>query len=193
MTKNMRFSTGNKIPENDNLIKDIPLVGEIDFKEFGILKESIAGKPLCCAHCGGIVTNIKDVKIDEKMGKYFNCKFCGSVIILDDTTFAESQENFEWIIPQENKEEMQIKKGNSLVGVLDVSGSMYGPRLEGVKQSLITTLRDYKMNQKQAIFSLVTFESAVRIHSLDGEAIVTIAGDNIYSKKDIEELVKKEP
>jgi hypothetical protein len=191
MTKTVRFSTGNKIPDDKKLMKDIPLVGEITFEEFSSSEEVIKGKPIMCSNCGAIVTDISNIKKDPKVGTYFECEFCGSVIVIDpDSLPGAITENTEWLIAGESFGK-GIPKGNALIAALDVSGSMHGNKLEGVKHSLISTIKAYSKSKDDAIFGIVTFESSLRIYSPEGEIIKIISGDTLYDKKQIEKEVAK--
>ncbi|MEA2070122.1 MAG: VWA domain-containing protein [Asgard group archaeon] len=76
-----------------------------------------------------------------------------------------------------------------MIAALDVSGSMSGAKLEGVKQSLISTLKAYSKAKADAIFGMVTFETALRIYSADGEIIEQLSGDILYDIKKLEEKI----
>ncbi len=77
MVKGMKFFTGDKIPASEKLLEDIPLVGEISFNELDEAKPEIKGKPIVCSNCGAIITNVKHIETDSKVGTFFNCQFCG--------------------------------------------------------------------------------------------------------------------
>lgn len=189
----MKFSTGTKIPASEKLLEDIPLVGELSFDEFEATKEGIKGKPISCSNCGAILTNIQNIATDNKIGTYFNCLFCGSVNVIDPKDLPDNIDiNIEWFTPPDSTKQQfgeGVKKGNSLIAALDVSGSMSGAKLEGVKQSLISTLKAYSKSKADAIFGMVTFESALRIYSSDGEIVEQLAGDVLYDIKKIEKKV----
>ncbi|NHJ39036.1 MAG: VWA domain-containing protein [Asgard group archaeon] len=193
MTKPMRFSTGDKIPASEKLLDDIPLVGELSFSEFEEVKPDIKGKPIICSNCGAILTDVKSIETDAKIGTFFNCQFCGTVNVIDPKDLPANINAYAgWLIPPDTtKPEFGagVQKGNSLIAALDVSGSMSGAKIEGVKQSLISTLKAYSKSKEDALFGLVTFESNLRIYSPDGEVVEMLSGDVLYDAKAIEKRV----
>jgi len=195
MTKYMKFSTGNKIPTSDKLLEDIPLVGEVSFNEFEDVKGGIKGKPIACSQCGAILTDIADVQTNQNVGTFFKCAFCAAVNVIDPKDLPDHIDlNAGWFVPAEVTKKgfgEGLQKGNSLIAAMDVSGSMSGAKLEGVKQSLISTLKSYEKTRADAIFGLITFESNLRIYSPEGEVVVKLEEDTLYDPKEIEKIVSK--
>ncbi|MHA1156408.1 MAG: hypothetical protein ACTSQK_09895 [Candidatus Heimdallarchaeota archaeon] len=193
MAKFMKFSTGDKIPASEKILEDIPLVGEMSFDEFDTSKEGIKGKPISCSKCGAVLTNIKNVETSDKVGTFFKCLFCATINVIDPKDLpANIDINIDWYMPPDTAKSdfgKGLQKGNSLIAALDVSGSMGGARLEGVKQSLVSTLKAYSISKPDAIFGLVTFETAIRIYSADGEVVEKLVGDILYKVKAIEKKV----
>ncbi|MBD3190170.1 MAG: VWA domain-containing protein [Candidatus Heimdallarchaeota archaeon] len=193
MARMIKFSTGDKLPASEKLLKDIPLIGEVSFDTFEESKEIIKGKPIVCSNCGAILTRIELISMDPKVGKYFNCQYCGTVNVIDPSDLPDHIDlDAGWLIPSEvSKTDFGagIQKGNSLIAALDVSGSMSGAKLEGVKQSLISTLKAYSKTKADALFGIVTFESSLRIYSPDGEVVEQLTGDILYDPKAIERAV----
>jgi len=189
----MKFSTGDKIPASEKLLEDIPLVGEISFSEFEEVKGEIKGKPIVCSNCGAILTSVESVQTDPKVGMYFKCNYCGTINVVDPKDLPNKIDPYAgWFIPPKQPTVdfgEGVQKGNSLIAVLDVSGSMSGAKLAGVKKSLISTLKSYSKSKADAIFGLITFESMVRIYSPDGEVVEKISGDDLYDVKAIEQRV----
>ena len=189
----MKFSTGDKIPASEKILDDIPLVGEMSFSEFDISKEGIKGKPISCSNCGAILTDIKLVETNDKVGTFFKCQFCASVNVIDPKDLPDNIDiSVDWYMPPDTTKGdfgKGVQKGNSLIAALDVSGSMSGGRLEGVKQSLISTLKAYSKSKADAIFGIISFESSLRIYSADGEVVEQISGDKLYDVKAIEKEV----
>ena len=189
----MKFSTGSKIPASEKLLKDIPLVGEVNFGDFEDAKGEIKGKPIICSNCGAILTNVKNIQTDAKVGTFFNCQFCGTVNVINPEDLPNNIDAYAgWLIPPDKTKEKfgtGLQKGNSLIAALDVSGSMSGNKLAGVKQSLISTLKAYSKTKEDALFGMVTFESNLRIYSPDGEVVEHIGGDALYDVKEIEKRV----
>ncbi len=193
MVKGMKFSTGDKIPASEKLLEDIPLVGEVSFNELDEAKPEIKGKPIICSNCGAIITNVKHIETDSNVGTFFNCQYCGAINVIDPKDLPNDINAYAgWLIPPDTtKPEFGagLQKGNSLIAALDVSGSMSGSKLEGVKQSLISTLKAYSKTKQDALFGMVTFESSLRIYSPDGEVVETLSGDTLYDVKAIEKQV----
>ncbi len=189
----MKFSTGNKIPASENILEDIPLVGEMSFNEFDTSQEGIKGKPISCSNCGAVLTNIKNIETSDKVGTFFKCLFCSTVNVIDPKDLPTNIDiNIDWYIPPDTTKGdfgIGIQKGNSLIAALDVSGSMRGAKLEGVKQSLISTLKAYSTSKPDSIFGMITFENALRIYSADGEIVERLSGDILYNVKEIEKKV----
>lgn len=193
MTKGMKFSTGDKIPANEKILENIPLIGEVSFNELDDAKPKIKGKPIVCSNCGAIITNVKHIETDSKVGTFFNCQYCGTLNVIDPKDLPNNIDAYAgWLIPPDTTKSdfgAGVQKGNSLVAALDVSGSMSGSKLEGVKQSLISTLKAYSKSREDALFGMVTFESNLRIYSPDGEVVETLSGDSLYNVKAIEKQV----
>ncbi|MFW9924816.1 MAG: hypothetical protein ACFFDW_16160 [Candidatus Thorarchaeota archaeon] len=193
MSKIIKFSTGDKIPAKEKLLEDIPLVGELSFSGFETKKEGIKGNPICCTHCGAILTDIKNVQTDGKIGTFFKCNYCATINVIDPKDLPGNIDiDIDWYTPPDTTKPQfgeGIQKGNSLIAALDVSGSMSGGKLEGVKQSLSSTLKAYAKSKADAIFGIVSFENAVRIYSSDGEVVETLSGDVLYDVKALEKKV----
>lgn len=193
--KLVRFSTGDKIPASEKLLEDIPLVGELSFSEFEEVKGEIKGKPIVCSNCGAILTSLESVQTDPKVGMFFKCNYCSTINVIDPKDLPTKIDPYAgWFIPPEKPTQDfgdGVQKGNSLIAVLDVSGSMSGAKLAGVKKSLISTLKSYSKSNAKAIFGLITFESQVRIYSPDGEVVEKISGDDLYDLKAIEQQIAK--
>ncbi|HUT82708.1 MAG TPA: hypothetical protein VMZ29_16050 [Candidatus Bathyarchaeia archaeon] len=193
MTHGMKFSTGDKIPATEKLLEDIPLIGELSFSEFEDTKPDIKGKPIICSNCGAIITDIQTIQTNAKIGTFFNCLFCGSLNVIDPKDLPTNINAYlGWLIPPDKIKPAfgeGIQKGNSLIAALDISGSMAGAKLEGVKQSLISTVKAYSKSKADAIFGVVAFESNLYIYSPEGEVVETLSGDILYDVKEIEKKV----
>ena len=189
----IKFSTGNKIPASEKLLEDIPLVGELSFSDFDTKKEGIKGKPISCSQCGAILTDIKAIESNAKVGAFFKCQYCATINVIDPKDLPDSIDIIGgWYTPPDTSKTgfgEGLHKGNSLIAALDVSGSMSGSKLEGVKQSLISTLKAYTKTKADAIFGMVTFESALRVYSSDGEIVEQLDGDILYDVRGIEKKI----
>ncbi|MHA1301328.1 MAG: VWA domain-containing protein, partial [Candidatus Helarchaeota archaeon] len=89
----------------------------------------------------------------------------------------------------EGKDVTMLKiTGDNIIAVIDISGSMGDGKLEAVKRSLIETVRDLKVNSPGSLFSLITFESDVRLLSHKEKELLRLSGNILHNKK---EIVKK--
>ena len=75
--------------------------------------------------------------------------------------------------------------GDNIASVIDISGSMSDGKLEAVKRSLVETVKDLKVNSPGSHFSLITFESSVRLLSHKGKEVLKLSGDILHNKKGI--------
>ncbi len=168
---------------------DLPYVTSIKFKELTKVKESIVGKPILCSSCKAALTNPAMVKIDQKVGHHFICEFCGTLNVVDPKDLPSgSWTDLDYIIETktEPKDVTKLKiTGDNITSVIDISGSMSDGKLEAVKRSLVETVRDLKVNSPGSHFSLITFESSVRLLSHKGKEVLKLSGDTLHSKKDI--------
>ena len=152
--------------------KGMPLVGSLAFNELDKPKDKIIGKPILCT-CGAALVDRTLVKMDSKLGLVYNCPFCGTLNVVNQNDLNNYPdhiiENVDFVIEEPKPSELTsfkgAKPGESVMAIIDVSGSMGGGKLEAVKQSLINTLNDLNENAPNTAFSLITFESNVRLFS----------------------------
>lgn len=81
--------------------------------------------------------------------------------------------------PQNGKEKIT---GDSLVAVIDISGSMQRGKLEAVKHSLIQTVKNIKVNAPGTFFTLITFTDFIEIFATPTNSI-KISGDRELQSK----------
>lgn len=169
--------------------KMLPYVTSIKFEELTEAKETIVGKPILCSKCNAALTDPARVQTDPKIGYYFNCEFCNTLNIVDPKDLPENPIiDVDFIIKQrpDTQDVTKLKiTGDNISSIIDISGSMGDGKLEAVKRSLIETVRDLKVNSPGSHFSLITFESEVRLLSYKGKEILKLSGDMLHSKNDI--------
>ncbi|MHA1381306.1 MAG: vWA domain-containing protein [Candidatus Helarchaeota archaeon] len=168
---------------------DLPYVTSINFHELTKVKETIVGKPILCSSCKAALMDPKAVKTDPKIGYYFVCEFCGTVNIVDPKDLPKGPWTDIDFIIEPKKEPSDITKlkitGDFIMSVIDISGSMGDGKLEAVKRSLAETVRDLKVNSPGSTFSLITFESEVRLLSHKGKELLKFSGNILHNKKGI--------
>lgn len=180
----------NRILERKIDEKDLPYVASLSFEELEKPKEVIVGKPIQCQKCGGVLTDPRSVEKDPKIGTFFKCAFCGAINVVDPKNLPTHLiDDVDFII----EEAMEIKttkpalRGDNIVAVIDVSGSMAGGKIEAVKRSLKETIKDLKVNAPLSRLGLIAFESNVYLINFKGQNIVTVSGDDLYSQEKVAE------
>ncbi|MHA2288417.1 MAG: VWA domain-containing protein [Promethearchaeota archaeon] len=179
--------------------KSMPLVGSLSFNELDKAKDKIVGRPIICT-CGAALVDRSLVKMDSKLGFVYNCPFCGTLNVVDQNDLNNYPdyiiENVDFVIEEPEPSELTsfkgVKPGESVMAIIDVSGSMSGGKLEAVKQSLVNTLNDLKENAPNTSFSLITFESNVRLFSPNPDEpkmsrVIATPKELINSKEKLEE------
>jgi hypothetical protein len=178
----MQFS--NKYILNKKSKEQEKLVGEIGFDELQEKVTEIVGNPIFCHSCGAAVIKADTIKDNSPLGLHFTCEFCGTVNKIDENQFNKLKTLKDNIVEFLGmKKERDIK--DKIVAAIDISGSMDGKPIEAVKQSLIETLRDLSVNSPDTGFALITFTSGVYLYKSNGEAVIKISSDNIYSEEKI--------
>ncbi|HEY0088769.1 MAG TPA: hypothetical protein VGB37_07995, partial [Candidatus Lokiarchaeia archaeon] len=159
-------------------------------------KKEIKTQPIQCSQCGAILTDVKLIKDDPKIGTHYKCEYCGTINIISKTQIIESLPNdidfiIEDIKPKESKEETITKvattEGELYVAVIDISGSMSGAKIEAVKKSLIQTIRDFKINSPFTKFILIAFESSVYYYLRHDAEPINFSGDLLFSLENMKE------
>jgi Mg-chelatase subunit ChlD len=130
------------------------------------------------------------LKKTTKIGTYFKCAFCGTINLVDPKNLPTHLiDDVDFII----EEAMEIKttkpelKGDNIVAVIDISGSMAGGKNEAVKRSLKETIKDLKVNAPISRLGLIAFKSNVYLINFKGQNIITVLGDDLYSQEKVAE------
>lgn len=167
-----------------------PYLYTVNFKGLKEAKKVIITQPIKCSQCGAVLTNVGEIKQDDKIGTHFTCVFCGAVnVISKEMVIPEGlTEDVDYILEDVQAKESSGEKitgvsateGELYISVIDISGSMSGGKIQAVKKSLIQTLKDFKVNAKNTKYILIPFESSVNYY-LKPEESVTFQGDLLFS------------
>lgn len=172
----MLKTSSEAFPASRKLMSDIPYVVRVEFRELSHEAHKIVGKPIACSKCNGFLLSVDQIQTDSKVGKYFNCTFCGTLNIIQGEVLVAGTETDFVIEPPPKvatKTGPATSAGGSLLAVIDVSGSMAGANLAAVKRSLLTTVDSLAANAPDTLFGLIEFESSVVIRNLEsGEGII---------------------
>ncbi|MHA1905682.1 MAG: hypothetical protein ACW98Y_00135 [Candidatus Thorarchaeota archaeon] len=172
----MLRTSSDAFPAEKKLMSDVPYVLRVGFGDLAKDVTKIIGKPIGCQKCGGFLMSVEQVEENEKVGKFFNCAFCGTLNIIggelilagDDTDFVIEPAPE---ITETGTDTISVG-GKSFLALIDVSGSMAGANLSAVKRSLTTSIDSLAANAPDTQFGLVEFESSVLCRDLEsGEAI----------------------
>jgi Mg-chelatase subunit ChlD/DNA-directed RNA polymerase subunit RPC12/RpoP len=163
-------------------------------------------EPIKCEQCSAVLTNFNLIRDDLKVGTHFQCPYCGSINVISNQEIMESlPDHIDFIIEdiekgeEKDESETQAKvKGTEdelYIAVIDISGSMSGAKLESVKQSLVQTIKDFKMNSPNTKFILITFESSVYLYLRHDRPSKRFTGDLLFApdnmKKQLEDYFEK--
>ncbi len=164
-------------------------MGRISFGDLVEKVEEIATKPIMCSSCGGALTNPGLIQIDPSKGKFFLCEFCGTMNIIPKGLMPGADVS-EFMLGRLTGTAKPITE-DTLLAVIDVSGSMSGGKLTAVKESLIRTVTDLGVNQPDTTFGLIAFTTDVMIYDEEMKEVLRISGDTKYSVKEITKKVEK--
>ncbi|TXT56649.1 MAG: hypothetical protein BAJATHORv1_20239 [Candidatus Thorarchaeota archaeon] len=173
----MLRTSSEAFPASKKVLSDIPYVLRVEFRDLARDVTKIVGKPIACHKCNGFLISIDQIKEDSKVGKHFQCPFCGTLNVIEgEIVFAGNESDF-IVSPAPDKAETTTDAipmgGQSFLALIDVSGSMAGVNLSAVKRSLTTSIESLVANAPSTMFGLIEFESTVIFRNLQtGEAIV---------------------
>ncbi|MBD3349978.1 MAG: VWA domain-containing protein [Candidatus Lokiarchaeota archaeon] len=201
-----RKSFKRLVEKPDDKLNEMPLVAALTMEnlEKDEKMDIRPQTPIICKHCGGIVVDYSQLKISDNNISW-NCEFCGndnSIKIKEpeekkvieekkEMTGEELSVLFKEITKEEETKIEHKDYGNSIVSIIDISGSMGGGKLEAVKHSLVQTVKDIKINNPSTIFALIAFTDWVEIYSTP-ETSFRIEDDNyLFSKKNMAKFLKK--
>jgi hypothetical protein len=183
------FKTSSEyFPKNTKVLKNMPWVGRVSFADIKEQIQEFSTKPIMCSNCGGALTNPGIIKVHPTKGKIFQCEFCGTVNVIP-----------EELMPGTDLSEFVLGKlahakpitEDTLLAVIDISGSMGGGKLAAVKESLIRTVTDLAVNAPETAFGLLAFHSDVYCYDENMKIIFTLSGDMRYSVGEITKAVEK--
>ena len=146
----MLRTSSEAFPADKDLLKDIPYVLRVEFRDLARDTTKIVGKPIACHKCNGFLLSADQVTDDEKIGRHFICTFCGTLNVIEgEIVVAGDDTDFVIEKPPERTEtttEPIATGGKSFLGLIDVSGSMAGANLSAVKRSLTTSIESLAAN-----------------------------------------------
>ncbi|MFX1562847.1 MAG: VWA domain-containing protein [Promethearchaeota archaeon] len=187
------FQTSSKyFPAQSKILRGMPWVGRVAFAELKEKVKEISARPIVCASCGAALTNPDLIKIHPSKGKTFTCEFCGTLNVIPKDLMPGTDLS-EFILGRLTTAKPITE--DTLLAVIDISGSMGGGKLAAVKDSLIRTITDLGINAPKTTFGLIAFHSDVYIYDEKMSKIITLSGDIRYSvdkiTKEIEKALKK--
>jgi hypothetical protein len=190
----MLRTSSESFPASKKVLSDMPYVLRVEFGELASDATKIVGKPIACQKCGGFLISVEQVKEDEKVGKHFNCAFCGTLnIIGGDVILAGDDSDFMLTPPSDTTEtgtEAISVGGKSFLALIDVSGSMSGANLSAVKRSLNTSIDSLTANSPDTFFGLIEFESSVLYRDLETGADIQLPYESFPSYEKIVDATK---
>jgi hypothetical protein len=189
-------------------LEDMPLVASLTMEKLEADVEETTITPLVCKHCGGILTDYS--KLQEKDDSLYSwkCDFCENQNEIKIAKIEEKREIekrkgitseelsilFKEIVEDKKKVDPEKKEakifGDSLVAIIDISGSMSSGKLDAVKHSLVQTIKDMKVNNPNTVFSLIEFTDDVRISSAPHKTIILDKDDELFSKDKLRKSLK---
>jgi Mg-chelatase subunit ChlD len=163
-------------------------------------KKKIKTQPIQCSQCGAVLTNVKSIKEDPKIGTHYKCEYCETINVISKDQIIEGlPDDIEIIIedikPKEPKEDVITKvsatEGDLYIAVIDISGSMSGAKIESVKRSLVQTIKDFKINAAGTKFILIAFESSVYYYLRHDKDPTNFSGDLLFSLEGMRDQLEK--
>ncbi|MHA1480782.1 MAG: hypothetical protein ACTSQZ_05120, partial [Candidatus Thorarchaeota archaeon] len=176
-------------------MSDIPYVLRVEFRDLAREVTKIVGKPISCQKCGGYLISVDQVKEDAKVGKHFICAFCSTLNIIEGEIILAGTDTDFIVTPAPDKTDTITgtisPSGQSLLALIDVSGSMAGANLSAVKRSLTTSIDSLAANAPDTLFGLIEFESSVLLRNLETGEPVALPYSSHPSQDAIVEATKK--
>ncbi len=191
----MLRTSSDAFPSSKKLMSDIPYVLRVEFRDLARDVTKIIGKPISCQKCGGYLISVDQVKEDAKVGKHFICAFCSTLNIIEGEIILAGTDTDFVVTPAPAKTETITGTispgGQSILALIDVSGSMAGANLSAVKRSLTTSIDSLAANSPDTLFGLIEFESSVLVRNLETGEPVTLPYSSFPSQDAIVEATKK--
>ncbi|MFW9984036.1 MAG: VWA domain-containing protein [Candidatus Odinarchaeota archaeon] len=183
------FKTSSEyFPKEAKVLKDMPWVGRVSFADIKEKIEEIKTRPIMCSNCGGALTNPDIIQVSTTKGKTFQCEFCGTLNVIPKDLMPGTDLS-EFVLGQLARAKPITE--DTLLAVIDISGSMSGGKLAAVKESLIRTVTDLSVNAPETTFGLLAFHSDVYCYDENMKTIFTLSGDMRYSVDEITKAVEK--
>lgn len=188
----------------------MPLVMSITMSKLEADVEETTIIPIVCKHCGGILTDYSKLKEKQDSLYSWKCDFCENnneikIVKIEEKREIEKRkgltsEELSFLFKEivEDKEKVDTEKkdikifGDSLVAIIDISGSMSSGKLDAVKHSLVQTIKDMKVNNPNTVFSLIEFTDDVRISSAPHKTIILDNDDELFSKDKLRKSLKNQ-
>ncbi|MHA2296364.1 MAG: VWA domain-containing protein [Candidatus Hodarchaeales archaeon] len=186
-----------KVSTDKKILSELPLIGQIKFEDLEREAKIITSKMITCSLCGAILIDPSLVKTSDEIGLHYTCSYCGTLNKLSSNDKAiinqinTSDDIIEFVEPREEVTEIkptvsiETSESDALVAIIDVSGSMSGAKIAGVKQSLEETVTDLGINKPGLDFTIITFTDRVKLINSQGNDIVNLSGDDLYSEEKI--------
>lgn len=178
-----------------------PYIYSIYFKNLTTkTKKRITTEPIKCSQCGAVLVDFKEIINDPNIGASFKCKFCGTLnAISQEHTIENLPDDIDFIIEDvveksgqtQNTTKIKATEGELYIAVIDISGSMNGAKIEAVKQSLVQTIRDFKVNSQTTKFILIAFESSVYYYLRYEDSPLSFDGDILFSTDGMKAELRK--
>lgn len=183
------FKTSSEyFPKDAKILKDMPWVGRVSFVDIKEKIKEIKTRPIMCSNCGGALTNPDIITVSPTKGKTFQCEFCGTMNVIPEDLMPGTDLS-EFVLG--TLAHAKPITEDTLLAVIDISGSMSGGKLSAVKESLIRTVTDLGVNAPKTAFGLLAFHSEVYCYDENMKKIFTLSGDMRYSVDEITKTVEK--
>lgn len=182
------FKTSSEyFPKDRKVLKNMPWVGRVSFADMKEKVKEISTRPIMCSNCGAALTNPDLIQESPSKGKTFNCEFCGTLNVIPPELMPGTDLS-EFMLGQLTTAKPITE--DTLLAVIDISGSMSGGKLAAVKESLIRTVTDLSVNAPETTFGLLAFHSEVYCYDENMKKIFTVSGDMRYSVEEITKAVE---
>ncbi len=178
-----------------------PYIYAVSFKGLEELaRKKITTVPIKCSQCGAVLTNAQLIQQDKKLGTYYKCEYCGAINIITKDQIPETLPyDVDFIIedvkPKEPIDAITTKicagEGELYISLIDISGSMSGGKIEAVKNSMVQSIKDFKLNSPLTKYILIAFESSVHYYLKSSEMPILFSGELLFSLQGMKEQLQK--
>ncbi len=151
------------MPSSPRLAERVPFLLDIEMDSLSETRKVITGNVIVCSKCGAYLDNPGLIETGE-IGRYYKCPYCGTTnIIPKDAQIVEPDSDILISEAKEQKTEYIKHSAETIVALIDISGSMGGAKLKAVKESLIKSINSIVKTTPDTYFYLVPFETSVYI------------------------------